>query len=71
MDITRQTALFWDYENIPLWRKDRGRFLWAIVNMINVFRPDFIRIYARRSTISPHDYRQLLAKCFDKNKHFK
>jgi hypothetical protein len=71
MDILRRTALFWDYENVPLRRKDRGRFLWAIVNMINAFTPDFIRIYGRKTTISLHDYNQLLTKGFDKNKHFK
>jgi hypothetical protein len=71
MDITRRSALFWDYENVPLRRKDRGRFLWAIVNMINAFTFDFQRIYTRKSTISPRDYKQLLEKGFDKGKHFK
>ncbi len=71
MDILRRSALFWDYENVPLRQKDRGRFLWAIVNMLNSFTFDFQRIYARKSTMSSHDYKQLLAKGFDKDKHFK
>ena len=44
MDITRRFVLFWDYENVPLQQKDRGRFLWALVDLINAFTPDFVRI---------------------------
>ena len=71
MDILRRSALFWDYESVPLWKKDRGRFLWAIVNMLNTFTFDFQRIYARKSTMSSHDYKQLLIEGFDKDSHFK
>ncbi len=71
MEIQRISALFWDYENVPLRRKDRGRFLWAIVNMLNTFIFYFNRIYSRKSTKSPQDYGRLLEKGFNKNKHFK
>jgi len=71
MEIQRLSVLFWDYENVPLRRKDHRRFLWAIVNMFNTFTFDFKRIYVRKSTMSSQGYRRLLTKGFDKSKHFK
>lgn len=71
MDISQISALFWDYENVPLRHKDYKKFLRAIVSLVNTFEFDFIRIYARKETLSPKNLGLLLGRGFDKAKHFK
>lgn len=71
MDITKISALFWDYENVPLRNKDYKKFLQAIVSLINTFEFEFIRVYARKETLTPKDRKLLIGRGFNKIKHFK
>lgn len=71
MDITQISALFWYYENVPLRHKDYNKFLDALVSLVNTFQFEFIRIYARKETLSPKDRKLLLGRGFDKKSRFK
>ena len=71
MDITQISALFWDYENVPLRNKDYKKFLDALVSLVNAFQFDFIRVYGRKETLPPKDRKLLYSRGFDKVRHFK
>jgi hypothetical protein len=50
------SALFWDYENVPLRNNDWELFMDALDYIIDEINFEFIRIYSREKTMSDRDY---------------
>lgn len=71
MYLDRPTALFWDYENVPLRIDDYVEFLNAIDQIYKLLDIEFTRIYARKKTMSDGDYGLLRNREFDPEIHFK
>lgn len=56
MNYFRGSALFWDYENVPLRHEDYKEFLDALNALFASIHFEFIRIYTREKAMSDSDY---------------